>query len=809
VQDLRQYLRVWRILSQLSPVIAERAGAVPRPKAQTVLKCISLALVGCLLAVQVAGVGLARVSGQAAGSGTPGYMAQVHLTLPDQSKLVQRQADVAFVNNRPAAANDLQVRVDPSRTYQTMDGVGAAMTESSAYLFSAKMTAAQRTDAFNKLFSKQSGAGIDVVRVPWGATDFSLSNYTYNDRTPAQGDDVAQSDFSIANDQQYMIPMLQSAMQTNSKIKLFFAPWSAPRWMKQGIVAPPEWPLATGSLRDELYPSYNTYLTKAINGYTANWLWPYSVTAQNHPTILTSHPSMFMNQNQQAGLIKYYLGPSVRDATMAKPKILTLDDDWSKTAYPMSVMGDPAAAPFTGGTAFHCYNGEPTQQLLVQKVYPDKDIHMTECTGSNTSPASWAPDFRWGVRNLIINSTRDYAKSVIYWNLALDENAGPKTSPTAGCQNCRGVMTVKADGTTTLGPEYYILAHYGKFVQPGATRIESTTYGEGAVETVAFKNPDNSRVLVALNSGQTSRDFTVREGNASLRYTLPAGAAATFTWTMPVNTKADVDNGRVEAEAYNASQPANVAIIDVTDQGKQDRAAQLWTDQSIRFDGQQLQGGAPLSFQIRYRSLGTASLEFHQDALTGPLLAAVPLTPGDWKTSDVVTGSTVATAGSHNIYAVLKNTSATIVDLNWFKFAQNPTVPTPIADRSAWKAYGIYGGGTDVPTNVLDGNEASRWTTGYPMTYGHWFVVDLGKQTALTGLSATAPAGDHPRNLKVEVSDNGADYQVAQPSALVTTDQYEVPFTAKTVGRYVRLTEQSDTPQTAWWSISELNFLNR
>jgi glucosylceramidase len=82
--------------------------------------------------------------------------------------------------------------------------------------------------------------------------------------------------------------------------------------------------------------------------------------------------------------------------------------------------------------------------------------------------------------------------------------------------------------------EYYILGHLGKFVVPGAHRIDSNTFGAGSIEDVAFQNPDGSIILLVLNSAKNASTFNVSYSGQSFSYTLPAGAIATFSWDMDV-----------------------------------------------------------------------------------------------------------------------------------------------------------------------------------------------------------------------------------------------------------------------------------
>jgi glucosylceramidase len=132
---------------------------------------------------------------------------------------------------------------------------------------------------------------------------------------------------------------------------------------------------------------------------------------------------------------------------------------------------------------------------------------------------------------LIIGNTRNWAETVINWNLALDPSNGPHVG---GCGTCTGIVTVGPGDTVTDNAEYYTLGHLARFVVPGAVRIASTSFGttgwNGQIMDVAFRNPDGSTVLVAHNENDNPQTFAVREGNQSFSYTLPGGALSTFTW---------------------------------------------------------------------------------------------------------------------------------------------------------------------------------------------------------------------------------------------------------------------------------------
>ncbi|MDQ6936468.1 MAG: hypothetical protein M3140_01960 [Actinomycetota bacterium] len=242
-----------------------------------------------------------------------------------------------------------------------------------------------------------------------------------------------------------------------------------------------------------------------------------------------------------------YLGPMLRLAGLST-KILGYDHNWSQ--HPDDVAGTPpdetqdinnypqellasSAARWVSGTAYHCYYGDPSAMTALHNQYPSKDIYFTECSGSQSGdPANTFSDtLKFDARNLAIGATRNWAKTVVNWNLALDPSGGPHLG---GCDTCTGIVTVGPGDAVTRNAEYYALGHLSRFVPPGAVRIASTSFGttgwNGQIMDVAFVNPDGSTVLVAHNENDNPQRFSVSENGRSFDYTLPGGALATFVW---------------------------------------------------------------------------------------------------------------------------------------------------------------------------------------------------------------------------------------------------------------------------------------
>ena len=74
--------------------------------------------------------------------------------------------------------------------------------------------------------------------------------------------------------------------------------------------------------------------------------------------------------------------------------------------------------------AWHCYRGTPSVQSEVHRAYPNKDTYITECSGGDWASARKG-ELLWFARDLLLAGIRNWARGVVYWNLALDEQLRP------------------------------------------------------------------------------------------------------------------------------------------------------------------------------------------------------------------------------------------------------------------------------------------------------------------------------------------------------------------------------------------------
>ncbi len=425
-----------------------------------------------------------------------------------------------------ASGAPIAIVVDDSHIYQPIEGFGASLTDASAWLLAEKLSPAARRQLLRDLFDTKSGLGLTILRQPMASSDFSRTDYSYDDR-PAGATDPTLAHFSIAPDRRYILPMLREALSVNPKLKVIASPWSPPGWMKTSGS------MTGGTLLSSSFEPLANYFVRFVRDYQSEGVPVFAITPQNEPrNIPKDYPGMGMTPEEQAIFIRDHLGPAFRSARL-KTKILIFDHNWDMMDFPSAILRDRQAAQFVAGTATHCYGGIPEAQTTFHKEFPEQPIWLTECSGGNWQKGNLLIQ----QVGLVIHSTRNWARSVVLWNLVLDQNYGPHLG---GCTDCRAVILLDHSTnppTITRTVDFTALAHVSEFVRSGAVRIDSTSSTESALEHVAFRNPDGSCVLLVLNPAGTPQTFNISWHNAQAAYTLPATSVATFEWRVKTKRK--------------------------------------------------------------------------------------------------------------------------------------------------------------------------------------------------------------------------------------------------------------------------------
>jgi glucosylceramidase len=433
------------------------------------------------------------------------------------------------------------INVNPQVRYQQFSGVGAALTDSSAWLIYDELSPSERLALLQALFGAPGTPNalglpaihLNFLRVGIGAPGAMTVGppYSYDDQ-PAGQTDPSLSDFSIAHDLPYMIPTLQEALGINPGLEVFANPWSPPAWMKSNDSL--DNPGANGTLLSSDYGPFANYIVKFIQAYQSAGVPIAAIAPENEPSsgqVGTNYPGMTFPEPNEAQFISQNLAPALQAAGL-HPKIYGNDLSWDSASYAGALASGPAAGDLFG-ISWHCYFGSPTAMTQQHQATPGLNQLVDECS----------PEIRgFGAPEFLISSLRNWASTVSIWSVALDPSGDPIQAGNA-CPGCMGPVTINEQTQAiTLRPEYYQLGQVSSFVQPGAVRIDSpslVTYGvnssnietvSAGLDDVAFQNPDGSQVLIVYNNSSTPSTFAVDSGGRYFTYAMPGFAMTTFVW---------------------------------------------------------------------------------------------------------------------------------------------------------------------------------------------------------------------------------------------------------------------------------------
>ncbi len=457
---------------------------------------------------------------------------------------------------REPSATAVRIAVNPAVAFQAMKGLGAAMTDSAAYVLSQlkQKNPALYRHTMDRLFSPAAGAGFSYLRLPMGASDYTATDrlYTYcDDPSP----DLAR--FSIAHDREYVIPMLKEALRLNPELEIMGTPWSPPAWMKTngrltGVSVEEKRQGATNRLKPDCFEVYADYFVKFLKAYEAEGVPIHAVTPQNEPQFdAASYPCLRMDEEEQIRFIAR-LGPKLKAAGL-RTGIFVHDHNWVLHPNDRQVLGgdrktepvelvnkilsDPRASPWVAGSAWHCYSGGVAEMRRAYQAtiaaFPDKLVCCTELSGWGIKRGAWFGDVDWGLKHNWLGGPQNGASVALQWNLALNHEHGPTLRTDSAAV---GLVTVRTDTyrEVVFEREFYAMAQISKAARPGARRVETTVTRDGRpagdLETLGFRLKDGHTTLVVYNSRQEEIPFEVACDGARFAYTIPGRSLATFAW---------------------------------------------------------------------------------------------------------------------------------------------------------------------------------------------------------------------------------------------------------------------------------------
>jgi glucosylceramidase len=385
------------------------------------------------------------------------------------------------------------VFVDPTHTFQTMLGIGGALTDASAETF-AKLPKDKQQEILTAYYDKDKGIGYTLGRTNIHACDFSSDTYTY----VADGDKDLKS-FNIDHDRKYRIPFIKQVIAAaGGKLTLFASPWSPPAWMKDNNDI-----LHGGKLQAAFRQPWANYYVKFINAYEKEGIPIWGLSVQNEPMAKQTWESCIYTADEERDFVRDYLGPTLQQAGLSSKKLIVWDHNRDLVYQRAStILSDPKAAKYIWGVGYHWYEtwtGSDMQFENLHRVaetFPDKNLFFTEgCLGpfKYEKMEDWSLGESYGYS--MIGDFNSGTVGWTDWNVLLDETGGPN--------HVQNFCFAPIHGDTRTGKviytnSYYYIGHFSKFIRPGAKRV-ATSANRDKLLTTSFVNADGKLAVVVMN----------------------------------------------------------------------------------------------------------------------------------------------------------------------------------------------------------------------------------------------------------------------------------------------------------------------
>ena len=445
-------------------------------------------------------------------------------TTADSINLRLTQTDnLTFSASKQPLETEISIFVEPQKTFQTIMGIGGAITDASAEVF-AKLSPAKQAEFLKAYYDKKDGIGYNIIRTNIHSCDFSSGSYTYI----KEGDKSLKS-FTIDHDKKYRIPLIKQALKAvGGPVTLYVSPWSPPAFMKDNKNM-----LKGGKLLPEYYQTWADYYVKFIKAYEKEGIPVWGLSIQNEPMATQTWESCIFTAEEERDFLKNYLGPTIRKE-LGDKKIIVWDHNRDLMNQRANVIfSDPEAAKYAWGMGFHWYEtwagGEPMFENVqkVHEAYPDKNLMFTEGCMEAFNAAKyqyWPTGERYGKQ--MINDFNNGTVGWTDWNILLDEKGGPNH---VGNFCFAPIHADTKTGELIYTPSYYYIGHFSKFVQPDAKRVSSAV-SRSQLLSASFINKDGKMATVVMNQSDKKVTYSLIIGIQKVSATVPAHGIQTLVY---------------------------------------------------------------------------------------------------------------------------------------------------------------------------------------------------------------------------------------------------------------------------------------
>jgi glucosylceramidase len=444
----------------------------------------------------------------------------VYTTAKGTDYRITKTGTLKFEDKPQPLETEISIFVDPAKKFQTMVGIGGALTDASAETFY-KLPEAARQEFMTAYYDPEKGIGYTLGRTNIQSCDFSSDSYAY-----VTDKDVSLKSFNINHDLKYRVPFIKEAIKAaGGKLTMFASPWSPPAWMKTNNDV-----LHGGKLRPEYAAAWANMFVKFIGAYQKQGIPMWGVTVQNEPMATQRWESCIFNANDERLFIKNHLGPTFHKSGLANTKLIAWDHNRDMVYQQAStILEDPEAAKYVWGIGYHWYEtwtGSAMRFVNVKRVndaFPNTHLLFTEgCVEKFDMKRvdDWSLGEKYGYS--MINDFNAGTCGWTDWNVLLDEKGGPNH---VGNYCFAPIIGDTQTGKLIYTNIYYYMGQFSKFVKPGARRVAASA-SRDKLSSTAFINADGKLVVVVMNSSDDKVNYLLWiKGKAASVAALPHSIA--------------------------------------------------------------------------------------------------------------------------------------------------------------------------------------------------------------------------------------------------------------------------------------------
>ena len=233
---------------------------------------------------------------------------------------------------------------------------------------------------------------------------------------------------------------------------IFASPWNPPSSMTEQFS---EGGRSGKRLRHDKYADYANHLNNFVKFMKENGVDIYAISIQNEPDY--AHDWTWWTSQECVTFLASY-------ASKIDCKIMSPETFQYNKQYYNDILNNAQANANVDVFATHFYGTQRSQMDFPALENDPREIWMTEV--------------------YVPNSSSDADTCYIWWYIR--RSYGP----------------MKDNGN--ISKRGYMMAHFSKYVRPGAVRIDATESPENGVYISAYKNTDGTIIIVAVNNGSNS-----------------------------------------------------------------------------------------------------------------------------------------------------------------------------------------------------------------------------------------------------------------------------------------------------------------